>query len=159
MLQRIQSVFLFLVAVSMITMLFLPYWYKQSEDKSETHTLSALHYEAIVVNSEPVQQQFPYMAVGIFAVAIATIALISISKFKNRMLQIKLGALNSLLLIGALGAAFWFTNKGQDEILPETLGHFGYGFFMPAVAMVFNSLANRFIRKDEKLVRSVDRIR
>jgi len=30
---------------------------------------------------------------------------------------------------------------------------------MPVAALLFNVLANKFIRKDEKLVRSVDRIR
>jgi hypothetical protein len=38
-------------------------------------------------------------------------------------------------------------------------GDFEIGFFVPLLALIFNSLANRFIRRDEKLVRSVDRIR
>ena len=34
-----------------------------------------------------------------------------------------------------------------------------FGLFLPAAALICNMIANRFIRKDERLVRSVDRIR
>ncbi|MFZ4786296.1 MAG: DUF4293 family protein, partial [Flavobacteriales bacterium] len=41
----------------------------------------------------------------------------------------------------------------------EAKFHFGMSFFLPFVALVFNWLAAKNIRKDEALVRSVDRIR
>ena len=35
----------------------------------------------------------------------------------------------------------------------------GFGLYLPGAAVIFNLIANRFIRKDEKLVRDSDRIR
>ena len=50
--------------------------------------------------------------------------------------------------------------RGQQEFAPDSMGQYMLpGFFLPAIAMVFNILANRFIRRDENLVRSVDRLR
>ncbi|NJN43252.1 MAG: DUF4293 domain-containing protein [Flammeovirgaceae bacterium] len=44
----------------------------------------------------------------------------------------------------------------KEHVLP---GEYGLAFWLPAVAMVSNLIANRFIRKDEKLVRDSERIR
>ena len=51
------------------------------------------------------------------------------------------------------------TNKPKLKYREGPDGVFLLGFFMIPVAMIANTMANRFIRKDEKLVRSVDRIR
>ena len=89
----------------------------------------------------------------------AAVALISISKYKNRLTQIKLGALNSLLIAGAMGTSLYFTMNSEKIIDPAVQGSYQIGFFMPVAALIFNLIANRFIRRDEKLVRSVDRLR
>ncbi|WP_332913669.1 DUF4293 family protein [Algoriphagus boritolerans] len=51
------------------------------------------------------------------------------------------------------------TNGINQEIAAEVAGSYQLGFWAILAAMVCNMLANRFIRKDEALVRSVDRIR
>ena len=45
------------------------------------------------------------------------------------------------------------------DLQEEYEGTFGLGIFAFAIAMLLNILARRFIQKDEKLVRSVDRLR
>jgi hypothetical protein len=75
------------------------------------------------------------------------------------MLQLKLGALNSLLLTALLGTIVYLVTKNQTALLPEVSGQYKTGFFMPIIAVVSNFLANYFIRKDEKLIRSTNRIR
>jgi hypothetical protein len=47
----------------------------------------------------------------------------------------------------------------NEAIKAQDGGVYGTGFWAILVAMVMNMLANRFIKKDEALVRSVDRIR
>jgi hypothetical protein len=101
----------------------------------------------------------PYAYSGGIAILTILIAWIEIFKYKNRLTQIKLGTLNSLLITGSLVYLVYLTYKAQSEILPNILGEYKIGLFMPAIALVLNSIANRFIRKDEKLIRSVDRIR
>ena len=92
-------------------------------------------------------------------VVIMLIAAVEMFMYKNRMLQMKLGMINSVLIVVVLGVLMWLIFTGQDEWLPSIAGKFGAGLFMPALAMVFNRMAIRSIKKDEDLVRSVDRIR
>ncbi|GAB1446510.1 hypothetical protein MASR2M41_22940 [Flammeovirgaceae bacterium] len=100
---------------------------------------------------------FPFSLTAICAIAAATIAFFEIGKFQNRLLQIKLGAFNSLFMAGNIGAAVYFATdliKTNQEA-----GEYGVAVFLPIVAMVSNMVANRFIRKDEKLVKDSDRLR
>lgn len=160
MIQRIQSVFLLLVAGAMTAFLLLPIWGKMNIETGELHELKALFYKSIPETGEsPIFIYMPYALVGILAVASITIALTAIFKYKNRVLQMKMGALNSLIIIVTLMLYGWFVYNGQKEWMPEIAGGFGAGFFMPAIAIILNRLAIRFIKKDEDLVRSVDRIR
>ena len=101
----------------------------------------------------------PYILSGSLAALSVIVALFEIFQYRNRLNQIKIGAINALIMAGALIACLYFTYKGQTELLPEIRGNYVFGVFFPLGAMLFNSLANRFIKKDEQLVRSVDRIR
>jgi hypothetical protein len=74
------------------------------------------------------------------------------------MTQVKLGALNVLIISVSLVTIIWFTNQTY-ELWPESIGKYGLGIFFPAIALLSNMMANRFIRKDERLVKSMDRIR
>ena len=152
--QRIQTVFLLIAIISLVASIFLPIWtYQESTEK--THVLYALHYSVIESdNRSPIY--FPYSLTAIFAIASATIAFIEIGRYKNRMLQMKLGALNSLFLVATIGTALYFASQ-LIKLFPT--GHYGLGMWLPGIAVLCNLLANRFIRKDEKLVRDSERLR
>ena len=62
-------------------------------------------------------------------------------------------------MMAYIALATYFIYHGESKIGMETRGIFKPGYFLPLGAMILNSLANRFIKKDEDLVRSVDRIR
>jgi hypothetical protein len=149
--QRIQTVFLVIAILSLIISIFLPIWALQP-----SHELYALHYSNL--NAEGVKQSsyYPYCITAVLFIAAVTIALIEITKFKDRLLQIKLGTLNSLLLAGGLGAAVYFATT---MVKTYEGGRYGLGLWLPAVAVICNWLAMRFIRRDEKLVRDSDRLR
>jgi uncharacterized YccA/Bax inhibitor family protein len=102
---------------------------------------------------------FPYTISGGLALIGAFIAVVEIFKYKNRLTQIKLGMLNSLVMVASLLLLVILSYFDQKELMPTIQGIYEPGLFLPAAALIFNSLANRFIRKDEKLVRSIDRIR
>jgi len=152
--QRKQTVFLAIVGACIVVSIFFPIWRYVGEGIERS--LFPLHYtitEAGVKNTI----YFPYSLTAICAIAAATIAFFEIGKFENRMLQIKLGALNSLFMAGCIGSAVYFAT---DLIKANQVqGSYGFALFLPVVAMVCNMIANRFIRKDEKLVRDSDRLR
>ena len=160
MIQRIQTIFLVLVIACMGAFLYLPIWGKMDTETGEVHQLKAFYHEVIIAEeSVSAYEYMPYLATGILASIIILISLVELFKYKNRVLQMKLGMLNSLLIVGVLGLMMWFIFSGQKEWLPAIAGKFGAGLFMPAVAMLLNRMAIRSIKKDEDLVRSVDRIR
>jgi len=152
--QRIQTVFLGVVIVSMIALIFLPIWVYQPETDS-AHQLYALHYIQ-KTNGVASILYFPYSITAMLAVACATIAFISIRKFNNRALQIKLGALNSILMLGIMVCIVIFV---LDLAKAHQGGLYGIGFWMVALGVIANFLANRFIRRDEKIVRDSERLR
>ncbi len=163
MLQRIQSVLLLFAALCMLAILFRPVWIKSYEEKNETLTLTAIElvHEKMDIETGAVQvinkDMIPYMA--ILAVLSAAVAFYSIFRYDNRLLQMKLGAFNSLLMGGSLGVAVYFSLQAEKILEPMARGTYVDGFYLGVAALLLNSIANRFIRKDEKLVRSADRIR
>lgn len=152
--QRKQTIFLALTGLCMTLMVFLPIWV--AVDNSVKKMLYPLHYT--IKDGEAVSSvYYPYALCAILAIAATTVTIIEITKFENRLLQLKLGALNSLLMAGALGTAVYFATRLIKS--NQLAGNYDFGLYLPAVAMVSNMIANFFIRKDEKLVRDSDRIR
>ncbi|MCS6966964.1 MAG: DUF4293 domain-containing protein [Cytophagales bacterium] len=157
MIQRIQSVFLFLVMVSMTLMLFFPLWHKQNLPTSEKAqlTVKALYYEKN--GTTLFHRTTIYLGIGAaLSIVLAGTSLVS---YKNRRLQVLINLVNTLIIVGVLIGQVWLSFQGEKLFLPHTRGYYGFGFYMPAVALFWNALANRFIRRDEMLVRSMDRLR
>ena len=141
----------------MTAFLIFPYWSVSNE--TETHLLYPFFYLTRIDSSE-VQVFIPWALAGGMAALAAIIAIVEIFRYSNRVQQIKMGFLNSMIMASVIAITLWLSSKGQKEFLPEGLGQYMLpGFFLPALAMVFNVVANRFIRRDENLVRSVDRLR
>ncbi|MFZ6001682.1 MAG: DUF4293 domain-containing protein [Bacteroidota bacterium] len=154
--QRIQTVFLALVVATMIISIFLPIWVYQDPVSGVKHELYPLHY-TIKEGETRSTLYFPYCATAILMVAAATIAVMEIRRFDNRITQIKMGTLNTLILLGVMISAVMFSNKLASQF------NYGwkYGFTIWTIfaGVTCNWLALRFIRRDEKMVRDSDRIR
>lgn len=166
MIQRIQSILLLGVSICMGMVLAYYIWGEANPEKTKGILFSAIDMQIIdfgqgVVDKTDdviIETQSTWYLAGL-AILAALVSLFSIFQFKNRLNQMKLGALNSLLMVSYLGICFFKVNQFEELVNPQVQGNFQLGFFLPAVALVLNAVANRFIRKDEKLVKSVDRIR
>lgn len=164
MIQRVQSIFLLAAAILLVVALFFPLWSETDIQKQERAELNVyeLRYEKINEDGSRgelinVKQTF-YLSIFLFVGA--GIALFSIFQYKNRLRQIQLGALNSLVIAASfLVALFVYIRKAEVLVNLEAQGEYEMGFYLPIVALICNSIANRFIRKDENLVRSADRLR
>ena len=160
MLQRIQTLFLALVCVGMGVCLLAPSWQKSAPTDRATAALTAFaltHERAGVVTT------MPAFYIAILAVLVAGVAGYSISQYHNRLMQMRLGALNSLLMAGLLGCILYFSTRVGDPLLAgqpdSSFGNYQAGFFGVLLAVISNLLANRFIRRDDQLVRAADRMR
>jgi glucan phosphoethanolaminetransferase (alkaline phosphatase superfamily) len=155
MIQRIQSVFLLLVGIAMALSTFATAWSKSALGQSiELNALSLTHSQGGKVLS----------TTSVFYLALlsglaAGIAIFSIFQYRNRLRQILLGAINSILMVTVLGFFLYYSLKGADTFAPYDRGQYGPGFYAVVGALLCNMLANRFIRRDENLVRSADRMR
>jgi len=159
MIQRIQSVFLLIMALIMLTMLFLPIWVKGNPDTEELVVLNSFnltHSQGLV---KEVVAQKSTIYISILVSLSAGLSIFSIFQYKNRLNQIKLGALNSIFGMAIVLTSLYFTSKGQALLDPQLAGEYKIGFFIPVMALVFNTLANRFIKRDEKLVQDSNRMR
>lgn len=86
----------------------------------------------------------------------ALLTFIAIFQFKDRKKQFVLGRLailDNLILLGLLIYVTLNLPGGTSE--PKN----GIGMFIPIVSIVLVALANKAIKKDEDLVKSVDRLR
>jgi hypothetical protein len=157
MIQRIQSVFLLLLALAMLSVLALSLWHKTDPQSGQTITLTAFSLAFTAgPNLHPAGASWPIAAL---AVAAAAVAIFEIFQFRNRMFQLKLGALNILLITATIGAAFYYSSQGEQLLNVKLEGKYDAGFYLPTLALLLNLLANRFIRRDDQLVRSMDRLR
>lgn len=107
------------------------------------------------------QQSESAVWMGIMLTLSTILPLVVIFLFKRRTLQIRLCAVEMVMLIGSLifiGLYYWLTTRIFEGYNLEHR-QFGWAAPMPIVALVLSYLASRAIFKDEVLVRSLDRIR
>ncbi|MBW1298547.1 DUF4293 domain-containing protein [Aquimarina litoralis] len=136
MIQRIQSIYLFLVVVI-------------------SGGISALLPYGIDQNKEALLAQDNLLVMGLFGGS-AILALISIFLFKNRQLQFVMGRINILLNFILLGVfVYWSLTLSGETAVSEK----GIGMLLPIISIVLLVVANKAIKKDENLVKSVDRLR
>ena len=86
----------------------------------------------------------------------SALAIITIFLFKNRKNQFILNRLNIILNLFLLG---FFVYRSLNLSGGTWVSEKGVGMLIPVFSIVFLVLANRAIKKDEDLVKSVDRLR
>lgn len=147
MIQRIQSVFLLLASVSAFLLFYFPIW---------AANISFFIYESEVVRFS-VWDSFALRAL---ASIIGSISFINIFIFKKRKIQLFIGWLN-IALTFAFVATVYFISKQLDFPIARqmiTVKLF-FGTYLPILIFVFTLLANFFIIRDERKVKSMDRLR
>jgi peptidoglycan/LPS O-acetylase OafA/YrhL len=97
----------------------------------------------------------------LFILVLAAIAgaFVTIFLFKNRKLQMKLSRMVIVICIISFLLAILLFVKDYGLLKEGTEVTIGYGYLSPLLALIFTILALRYIRKDEKLIRSSDRLR
>ena len=144
MIQRIQTLYLLVATLLSSALVFvLNLWV--NEAGVEFYAMDAFVTDNTLLKT---------MSVLFFVSAAWT--LIAIFKFKNRKLQFVLGRLSILINFILLGILVYFTQNLSGEIY---VSEKGIGLLIPVFTIVLVVLANKAIKKDEELVKSVDRLR
>lgn len=88
------------------------------------------------------------------------LSIVTIFLFNNRALQAKISALNALIIMSFVGLSIAFALPAAKQmVVSKEDGQFQWGFYLAIGIIICIFFTNKLIRKDEALVRSVDRIR
>ena len=142
MIQRVQSIYLLLIFIFSVGLVFVFKLWESPDSAKFAFDLFA--DESMLAKLIPT-----------FFSASGIIALISLFQFKNRQLQFVLGRIIILINLFLLGILIYLLLSLPGEETSEK----GIGMFLPVLAVLFSVMANKAIKKDEDLVKSVDRLR
>ena len=105
---------------------------------------------------------------GVLLIMVMFLTIMSIMLFRKRMRQLRLTIISTILLAGYVAAYAVFTyyyHLNLEQLVSADAGsmapifHIKFGGVLPVLSIILNCLAIQGIRKDEALVRSLDRIR
>jgi len=142
MIQRVQTLYLFLAAICALGLPFILNLWKGS----------AVVYAMDLLNSPEMMLKL----IPIFFIISGVMSVLAIVLYSNRKRQFVLNRLNIMINFFLLGILIYYllTLPGDTEVSEK-----GIGVFLPIVTIVMLVLANKAIQKDENLVKSVDRLR
>jgi hypothetical protein len=161
MIQRVQSIFLLIAIIIPIVLIFLPLGYLTTDGAQYVYNSISLK-ENIPDGSSVIRLY--YLAFCLFLTS--CLSGLALFMYKNRVKQMQVVSLTMIVFLITLMLILW--------VCPDIVFKKFFGARMEDFIFTFNSvpliilivieavclfMANRFIKKDEELVRSADRLR
>lgn len=159
MIQRIQSLYLLLAMTALAVMFFFPVAVVVPNE--------ALHMSLYLTGVRGVE----YTADNVWFIGFSALAIVllggmafTLFSYKNRRRQLVASRLVSLGLVLFVGLLLLGVGRVAGHMAPgqleeQAMEQYQWAVYMPLLSLIFMSLAQRGIRKDEALVRSADRLR
>lgn len=157
MIQRIQSVWLCLASVVIFALFMFPYLqFADAAGLGHALKVSGAYGN---VDGQPTRLSAFWLQM-IYTILVGLLPLYTVLLFSNRKKQINM-AYVSILAIVVLGGWLYYsaTTRLAEEGLSFATHYIGVGFFLLPVSIILLFMAISGIRKDEKLIRSADRLR
>jgi hypothetical protein len=145
MIQRIQSLLLLVSGLGFIGQFFTDFAVSTA---SIPQLLADQHYE---VQDSPI-----LMALTIIG---ALTCITAIATYKNRLLQMRITILSLVASILLPALAYFLMFREASPIPAGAKVIDTLGMYLPALSISLSALALRFIKKDDQLVKSMDRLR
>ena len=155
MLQRIQSIYLLAATVLMSLVLFLPLAEIAAGETGFYQVQSRGWYYTEGVAGELAMATWP---VFILAFVLVLLPLVNIFLYRKRKLQLRISVYSIILAFGLMGLVYYYFVMGFRR-LEDPAYVFRFPMVVPAMYIILIYLAFRGIRKDEILIRSLDRLR
>ncbi len=152
MIQRVQSLYLLAIAALMATAVFTPLAY---------FVAGVEEFELYAFALKGAENSYSTIYMGVVVALAAVVPFVTIFLFKNRMLQIRLCAVELVLLIGCavFMAIYYYLGGRMFADLEFNTQGLRIAVVFPLMSLILDYLAMRAIFHDEMLVRSLDRIR
>jgi len=161
MIQRVQSIFLLIAIIIPIVLIFLPLGYLTTDGAQ--YVYNSISLKENIPDGTSVIRLY-YLAFCLFLTS--CLSGLALFMFKNRVKQMQVVSLTMIVFLITLMLILW--------VCPDIVFKKFFGARMEDFVFTFNTvpliilivieavclfLANRFIKKDEELVRSADRLR
>jgi len=155
---RPQSLYLLLAALCAGSMFLFPFatFELSSNVHYELNAMGFFNHENVVVVDVA-----PLLPFNIVVPLLAAILLVTMFMFKKRKRQMAVSRSAYLISVLIIGGSYLAINSFKAYLGVEQGVKIGYdvSFYLPFAVLAFTFLANRSIKKDEDLVRSLDRLR
>ncbi len=161
MIQRVQTIYLFLASVALALMMYFPIYQFDKISNGTEYIQVKIMINGTLEKAETaleytnVNFRFPQF---LMSICIGLALIVCIFLYKNRKQQLSIARILIVLEFSLM--LFVFAMIAQEiKSLEISNIKYGIGAFLPSLAILFTALAARAVRKDEALVRSADRLR
>lgn len=152
MIQRIQSIYLLVITVLLITALCLPIGSFVSSNGAVVGVLKPLGLQMADGGFQSTWGVFGILLLG------AVISFCTIFLYRNRMLQVRMTVFSGILLIGYYIVSLFFILMLKKNLEVASF-QCGWALCLPAISIILDYLAFRAIYRDELMVKAADRLR
>jgi len=149
MIQRIQTLWFFLAATIAALIFFFPVI-----ELTSSNDVHVYEYASISIAGIDNLVQSGYIVAGLTGI-IGLLSFVAIFLYKNRNLQMRISVFASLLVIFLVILLTYFSWSK----IANPSATIGLSAILPIVIFIFLLMARRAVKKDDELVKSVDRIR
>lgn len=161
MIQRVQSIFLFIAIVIPIVLIFIPLGYLTTD--AAQYVYNSISLKENIPDGTSVIRLYYLAFCLVFTSVMAGVALF---RYKNRMKQMQTVSIAMIIFLITLLLILWICpDIVFKKFFSVRMEDFTFNFntvpllILIVIEAVCLFLANRFIKKDEELVRSADRLR
>lgn len=156
MIQRVQSIYIILSIVVVFIATLFPFGSYEIGD--QVISFGAFGWESennlLISNYPKVFSNYPYFIGYLFTISLSIFTLL---KYKNRKSQLSLGKANYFVLL--ITIIYMFLSVTLPEEIVSEDPTYGIGLYLMVSAIPLIFLANRGVKNDEKLIKSLDRLR
>lgn len=151
MIQRIQSLWLLMAAASAAMLFFMPLAFILNHAQEQ---VIVFKLSGIIATNDNTLLVSTYTLAGLTAIT-ALLSLINIFLFKKRTLQMRISVYSAILMLalaGLIAYYLFYLFAGFNLSIRFVV-------FMPIIGFILLLMARRAVKRDEELVRAIDRIR
>jgi hypothetical protein len=156
MIQRVQSIYIILSIIVVFVATLFPFGSYEIGDQIVSFGAFGWKSENnLLISSQPeVFLNYPYFIGYLLTISLSIFTLL---KYKNRNSQLSLGKANYFVLL--ITIIYMFLSVTISEEIVSEDPTYGVGLYLLVSAIPFIFLANRGVKNDEKLIKSLDRLR
>ncbi len=164
MIQRWQTLFLILVVIANLLIFNFNLWSGEAVNEkgnvTEEVVLDALSIQYQSSSEEKSDSSDSVIWLTSLTIIATIAALVAILLFNNRRLQLRISRLGMLLEAALIALIFFYVDTAQSHFVNDmSKSGYEFGVFLPMIGVVGFFIANILIIRDERLVKSAERLR